>query len=99
MSDPSGKPADIDPLLVSTLANPARVAILEYLTREREEAGVSRSDLAAALGLRPLGFRYHLEVLEGVGLIARLDREGRRQATPATRRLSGPGGNPGLRAA
>jgi len=97
MPDPSGKPADIDPLLVSTLTHPARVAILEYLTRE--EVGVNRGDLAAALGLRPLGFRYHLAVLEGVGLIARLDRAGRRRTTSTSRRRPGSGGNPGLRAA
>lgn len=54
-------------VLKQVLANPRRLEILSFLTREQ---GGTEADLAAGLGLALPQVGYHLRVLEGAGLVA-----------------------------
>jgi len=69
MHDHGKQSSHDEPALRQAVRHPKRLQILGYLTEKR--AGVDESGLADALGSSRLLVRYHLEILQSAGLVAR----------------------------
>ena len=83
MQDESNRPDPTGLLLEQALSHPKRVEILDYLTRKGNRTGTRRTELARVLGLSAAEVKYHLKVLDGADLIARVEgREQRRAERP-----------------